>query len=605
MRRSLLLRLLGLSLAVASVAVAATAWLAAFGTGNQLRDELERDASLLETDSGIRAALLGYAREHRGWAGVEALVRELAEQTGRRIALTTSEGVPIVDSARLLGQDPVDLPSVPAATIDATDPGAAVARSVPASGTWRGTGEVGLVYQGWQLTEQERRHRAAVADAAADCLQREAPSGPGRGDDQPRQLTFAGLFAGEGGGERRHNQHCVPDELSAPSAAAREVNERAVERTTACLGDRALTYQVSFDPYGMHLVTPPAGAAKSPEWAACEQAARIEALRPYVAPAADLYLGTRDRFDPLSAASRWRTAGTAAIILLVAAAVTVLAGRRLVRPIHALTAAAQRMAAGDRGARVPVHGNDEVSRLAAAFNTMAEAIGTSDRQRKDLVSDVAHELRTPLANVRSQLEAAEDGLVPLDTALIRSLHEEAALLERLVADLQDLALADAGMLRIHPEECDAADLVRQAVSAHRARAEASGITVRIDAPEPVELFADPARLRQALGNLVSNAVRHTPAGGAVKVAVRGSGAEVVFTVTDTGPGIAAEHLPHVFDRFYRAEPSRSRATGGSGLGLAITKHLVEAHHGRVDVASAPGEGATFTIRLPRSTESWL
>jgi two-component system sensor histidine kinase BaeS len=129
-------------------------------------------------------------------------------------------------------------------------------------------------------------------------------------------------------------------------------------------------------------------------------------------------------------------------------------------------------------------------------------------------------------------------------------------------------------------------------------AEASGVAVRVNAPDPVEVFADPARLRQALGNLVANAVRHTPAGGAVEVMVRAHAAEAVLTVTDTGPGIAAEHLPHLFDRFYRAEPSRSRATGGSGLGLAITKHLIEAHHGRIDVTSAPGAGATFTIRLP-------
>jgi two-component system sensor histidine kinase BaeS len=590
-RRSLLLRLLGLSLAVASVAVAATAWLAAYSTGNQLRDELERDASLLETDSEIRSALLSYVREHRDWTGAESLVHELAERTGRRIALTTPDGAPIVDSA----PDATELPSTPAAEIDATDPDAALARSMPDPGT---NSERGLVYQGWLLTEEERRHRAALAEGAAECLRREAAEG--RGDEQPRELTVGGVFAHDRMGTR-DNAHCVPDELSAPGAAAREVNERAVAGTTACLDDRGLAYQMSSDPHGMRLAEPRAGAPKSPEWTDCERSARVAALRPHVAPVADLYLGTPDRFDPLSASSRWRTAGAAALILLVAAAVTVLAGRRLVRPIHALTAAAQRMAEGDRAARVLVRGNDEVSRLGNAFNAMAEAIGTSDRQRKHLVSDVAHELRTPLANVRSQLEAAEDGLIPLDTTLIRSLHEDAALLARLVADLQDLALADAGMLPIHPEERDAAELARQAVAAHRA--EASGVAVRVDAPEPVAVFADPARLRQALGNLVSNAVRHTPTGGSVEVAVRGSGGEVVLTVTDTGPGIAAVHLPHVFDRFYRVEPSRSRATGGSGLGLAITKHLVEAHHGRVEVTSTPGAGATFIIRLPRNFES--
>jgi two-component system sensor histidine kinase BaeS len=197
--------------------------------------------------------------------------------------------------------------------------------------------------------------------------------------------------------------------------------------------------------------------------------------------------------------------------------------------------------------------------------------------------------------VRSHLEAAQDGVLPLDPALVRSLIEESGLLERLVADLQDLALADAGRLALHPEERDAADLAEQAVAAHRAQAEVSDVDLRF-AAEPVVVHADPARLRQALGNLVSNAIRHTPAGGSVSVTVHG---DATFTVTDTGSGIAAEHVPHIFDRFYRADPSRSRATGGSGLGLAITKHLVDAHGGTLDVTSTPGKGSTFTIRLPR------
>jgi two-component system sensor histidine kinase BaeS len=327
------------------------------------------------------------------------------------------------------------------------------------------------------------------------------------------------------------------------------------------------------------------------------ETARAEAKRPYVAAPVDLYLGESDRFDPFSPDGWWRTAATVAVVLLVAAVVTVLAGRRVVHPIRALTAAARRMADGDHATRVSVHGNDEVTRLAAAFNTMADSIASTDRQRRTLVSDVAHELRTPLANVRSHLEAVQDGVLPLDAELVGSLLEESALLERLVADLQDLALADAGMLRVHPEECQAGDLAEHAVAAHRARAEVSGVDLRVVVAEPVVVRADPTRLRQALGNLVSNALRHTPAGGTVTVAVTGHADGAEFTVTDTGTGIAAEHLPHVFDRFYRADPSRSRATGGSGLGLAIAKHLVAAHDGELSVTSTLGNGSTFTIRL--------
>ncbi|PRX98073.1 sensor histidine kinase [Allonocardiopsis opalescens] len=609
MRRSLLLRLLGLSLAVASLAVAATALLATYGTGTQLREQAESSPSLLETDASIRDALLTYARDHGDWSGVHGLVRELAAETGRRIALTTPDGSTIADSAELLGQGAAELPSVPAARIDAADPGAQVAQ-IHSEFARAIDPQLILAHRGWRLTEQEQRHRQELAEQALECLREQDggggpdPSGQGPVEYDPADgsivVTYNWLFgsAGGGGDPGPHASECVPPEMYAPSAAARELNEETVALTAACLDREGIAYRLAADAAGVQAVEPVDGSDQAPRWAECESSAQRAALRPLVAEPADLYLGTSDRFDAFSPQGWWRTAATALAVLAAAAVVTVLAGRRLVRPILALTEAAQRMAAGDRAARVPVTGGDEVTRLGTAFNAMAESIESSDRQRKALVSDVAHELRTPLANVRSHLEAAEDGVVPLDRALIASLLEESALLERLVADLQDLALADAGMLRVHPEERDAADLAAQAVAAHRARAEESGVTVAVDAPEPVPVHADPARLRQALGNLVSNAVRHTPSGGTVRVSARRTADGAVLTVADSGSGIGAEHLPHIFDRFYRADPSRTRATGGGGLGLAITRHLVEAHHGRVEVASTPGSGSVFTIHLP-------
>jgi two-component system, OmpR family, sensor histidine kinase BaeS len=639
--RSLRLRLLGLSLGVATLAVVATALLATYGTGSRLSEELEANASLLETDSAIRDALLDYAGEHRTWEGVEPLVRRLAEETGRRIELTTPTGETIADSAQLLGQGPAERPSTPAARVDAADPPdppdppdtpAALGGSGPGSDDRGGGGELSreltLALNGWQLTDDERRQRQALADEAEECLAREGieatiDSDPGvfpawyadaDADSSAARNGTLATYAGRYPGQERPPlpsgavTSCFPDGLYEPSAATRALNEQAVALTAACLDAHGLAYEPAVDSNGMTTLRPPedGDGERPPAWADCQDSARAEAARPYVAPPAELYLGTGDDLKPFSAGGWWRTAATVAGVLLVAALVTVLAGRRLVRPILALTGAAQRMGTGDRSARVRVPGGsgDEVTRLAEAFNAMAASIERSDRQRKALVSDIAHELRTPLANVRSHLEAAEDGVVPLDGDLITSLREEADLLERLVCDLQDLALADAGMLRIHPEERDAADLAGQAVAAHRARADASGVAVRVDAPPgPVPVLADPARLRQALGNLVSNAVTHTPPGGTVVVAVRGrgrgrSGDGVLLTVTDTGRGIAAEHLPRVFDRFYRADPSRSRTTGGSGLGLAITKHLVEAHGGTIEAASTPGRGSVFTIRLP-------
>lgn len=207
-----------------------------------------------------------------------------------------------------------------------------------------------------------------------------------------------------------------------------------------------------------------------------------------------------------------------------------------------------------------------------------------------MVSDVAHELRTPLSNIRGWLEAAQDGLAEPDPAFIASLHTEAVQLQHIIDDLQDLAAADAGALRLHPEQLHVEDVLAQVAAAHQAGAETSGVALSAlpaadGTPSPV-LWADPVRLRQAIGNLVSNAVRHTPPGGRVTVRAYDAGAsadeaqagrEVVIEVADTGSGISAEHLPHVFDRFWRAEKSRNRRTGGSGLGLAIVRKLVEAH----------------------------
>ncbi|MFE7121703.1 sensor histidine kinase, partial [Streptomyces sp. NPDC057654] len=350
-----------------------------------------------------------------------------------------------------------------------------------------------------------------------------------------------------------------------------------------------------------------ASAALEARVPACLTQARQKQLQTYVAPPARLILasprseGTAARGFTLSPGSTARIAGAAALVLALTVGVSVLAATRLVRPLRALTGAAQRMRDGDDDARavVRVRGDDEIGRLAAAFNEMSEQRARLAGQRRAMVGDVAHELRTPLSNIRGWLEAAQDGVAAPDGEFIASLHEEAVLLQHVIDDLQDLAAADAGELRVHPEPVGAADLLGQVAAAHRARAEAAGVTVTTDVPPGHRLTADPVRLRQAVGNLVSNAVRHTPPGGAVRVTCRpGPAGDSVIEVADSGTGIPAEDLPHVFDRFWRAEKSRSRRTGGSGLGLAIVRKLAEAHGGTVDVRSAVGQGTVFTLRLP-------
>jgi two-component system sensor histidine kinase BaeS len=298
----------------------------------------------------------------------------------------------------------------------------------------------------------------------------------------------------------------------------------------------------------------------------------------------------------MSTANKAKVAGVAGLVLTLTVAVTALVATRLVRPLRALTQAAQQPP--ERHVRVPVTTQDETGILALAFNELTERRERMEAQRKAMVSDIAHELRTPLTNIRGWLEVARDGLVDPDPELLSSLHEEAVVLQRVIDDLQDLAAADAGTLRLHREEVRADELLEQVAAAHRVGAEAAGVLL-VTAPAGTPwLDADPVRMRQALGNLVSNAIRHTPPGGTVTLCAHHDDGHVVFEVADTGCGIEAGDLASVFDRFWRAEKSRSRRTGGSGLGLAIVRQLAAAHGGTASVTSEAGTGTVFSLRLP-------
>ncbi|HSQ59582.1 MAG TPA: ATP-binding protein [Acidobacteriota bacterium] len=297
--------------------------------------------------------------------------------------------------------------------------------------------------------------------------------------------------------------------------------------------------------------------------------------------------------------NRWMIGAIAAAAAL-AMIVTWLLSRRIVGPVEALTSAARRMERGDWSARVAVRSKDEIGDLSHAFNAMAEALARNETVRRQLVTDVAHELRTPLTNLRAQLEAIEDGLVPADASSLRSLHEETLLLSRLVEDLQDLSLAEAGRLRLDRAPVAPGEVLDAAAAAFRARCEERGIALGV-APESAgapRVSADAGRLAQILRNLLANAMTHTPKGGSLTLAASPEGAFVRFEVRDTGDGIAPEHLPHVFDRFYRADASRSRVTGGAGLGLPIVKQLVEAHGGSVAIDSGPDRGTAISFTIP-------
>jgi signal transduction histidine kinase len=232
---------------------------------------------------------------------------------------------------------------------------------------------------------------------------------------------------------------------------------------------------------------------------------------------------------------------------------------------------------------------------------MAEGLEQQERLRRTLASDISHELRTPLANIRGYLEALQEGVVAPSPGVLGSLHEEAMLLNRLVDDLQDLSLAEAGQLRLETRPVLLAPLVEAAITALTPRAAEKGIALRAALPDDLPpALADPERIGQVLRNLLANALTHTPAGGTVTTTARAAEDRsfLEVTVADSGSGIPAEHLPHVFDRFYRADPSRTRATGGAGLGLAIVRQLVVAHGGEVGAESEPGSGARFRFTLP-------
>ncbi len=309
--------------------------------------------------------------------------------------------------------------------------------------------------------------------------------------------------------------------------------------------------------------------------------------------------------DFAGAANRWLAAG--AVVAGLAAVVLIAAlARRLLGPIDSLTKAARRMEEGDRDVRVPVQAAsaDELAELARSFNAMADAIARGETLRRNLVGDVAHELRTPLTNFLSQLEAVQDGLLPFDRKTVDSLHDDATLLERLVDDLQDLALADAGQLTLHRGHVSLRDAADRAAAAAGPRAREGGVEIRVSIPSDAAVDADRDRLNQILSNLLANALTHTPRGGRIEISsTPGADGLVRTTVADTGPGIAPEHREHVFDRFYRTDPSRARSTGGTGLGLAIVRQLVRAHGGEASIGSSPGGGAAVSFTLPVAAPS--
>ncbi len=307
---------------------------------------------------------------------------------------------------------------------------------------------------------------------------------------------------------------------------------------------------------------------------------------------------TQARQDFLANVQRgliWAAVAVTAIALLIGFGIA----RSLVRPIQALTIASRNLADGNLEQRVQVQSQDEIGQLAMAFNQMSRDLATSQKMRQQMTADIAHDLRTPLSVIRGHAEALMDGVLPPDQETFSIIHDESLRLNRLIEDLRTLSLAEAGELPLMIRPISPTDLIERTLLAHKPLADDKEITLESDIASNLPIIAvDADRIAQVLDNLVSNALRYTSAGGRVLLKVQKVGDKLWMTVDDDGEGISADALPHIFERFYRADSSRQRDGSGSGLGLAISRSIIQQHGGDITVTS--GNGTQFTIALPIS-----
>jgi two-component system sensor histidine kinase BaeS len=593
------LRIFLLVMLVATTAIGATAWLTLSLTS---REVARADRALEQHERQITETINEYGVRHGRWTGIDRIVLDLARSTGLHIQVRTVQGERLADSDTLAGRAAGPLQSVPVTVSGLPMLDTAIALAM----------------------------RAAYPDDSLLLPGVDRPATPG---ELAPPSEFAGLtndLLGMGGRE---------PELESP--LTRMVRQAAQYRA-ALVASRCITRMHGGESAGLATTDPPylstqqlteypncaiggtTQVAWDQEWlryvwdtvARCLKPLQREAPPNCAAtafqeaagsasaiPPVEIYLGAQSGESRLTELGRGAMFGTAGLIV-VAFLGTAWIARRVSRPVHRLTMASFLLASGDLEVRVPTSGRDELAQLSASFNTMAEAVQRSEERQRRLIADVAHEMRTPLSNLRGYLEGLSDGVVEPSRELFASLHEETLLQGRILDDLQVLALAESGDLGYARAPLDLAELVAAACTAHRAVAAEQGVALTVDTLDGVWVSADPDRIRQVLGNLLSNAIRYTDAEGHVLVRVRAEVGEAVLTVRDTGMGMTPHDQARVFDRFWRADPARQRATGGSGLGLTIAHRIVTDHGGRIEVDSMPAKGTTFTVRLPLVRNWW-
>lgn len=298
---------------------------------------------------------------------------------------------------------------------------------------------------------------------------------------------------------------------------------------------------------------------------------------------------------------------TGLIVAAIALIIGLILTHQITRPIKALINGARQITRGNLRHRVEIKAKDELNELGQSFNTMAASLDKAEQERRRIVADIAHDLRTPLTVIEGTVTGIQDGVFKPDKEHLDTIKEQTSLLTRLTSDLRDLSLAESGQLKLVLAPTDLADLVRSKASQFEIKAREKGISMKLDIAEDLpKITIDPARIDQVLANLITNAIRHTPS-GSITISIRQvnrdtahqiNNPSLILSVVDTGEGIAPEHLPHIFERFYRVQQSRVRSDGGSGLGLAIVKQLVQAHGGQAWVESQEGKGSKFSFSLP-------
>ena len=550
-------RVIALTVGVAAVAIATTAWLATRSAEQAIRSHAEQS---LETNVGIYQALVDYGSAHQTWDGVGPLVAELEQKTSRRVAITDDRGRIIADSDMEAGDASRPLPRTATARVDAINPtiggydALVPATTVPAN-AYRTALQC--------LDDHGVPYTVDTAEAAG--------ADPYPYVDSDTSLTDEQYSA--------YNT-CLDPLNGYPAGYTEAINDDIVTCVT----------KAGFTPVLRN------GAVdigeQTDEAYSTLYGCQTKASNARIAPPVMLYLGTRDEATgPFDGSTLGTTLPLMLALLVLGTAAAWFLARRLTRPLRRLTSAADALASGDLSQRVDATGDDEIGVLSNAFNSLASSLERNEQLRRQMVSDIAHELRNPLLTISGTLEAIEDGIYEPSPTVISSLMEETEHLYKLVRDLQDLSVADDGGLRVDLRPGDLVEVANSVIEAHRPVADRASVSLELVVERSVPVLVDPSRMRQVVGNLVGNALRHTATGGHVTVRIRPGEVDVA----DDGEGIAADDLANVFERFWRSDLSRTRATGGAGLGLAIATELVKAHGATLAVTSTVGVGTTFTV----------